>query len=555
MTAWLTEWVSRFALHQPLWLLLLPLPWLALPGRGQRAGRGRLARFADPHLLRWLTVEPAGGRGNRVVRAAWLLVILALSGPHVQTGEDARMQRAADIAVVMDISPSMLTVDLDTDRLRRARLELSDFIDRLDNDRTALVVYSAYAYTLLPLTHDHGLLRHYAGGLTPGLTRRRGSNLVQALERASQALDTTARRGRAIVLLSDGEAHDREAVLAAADRLRQRHIPVYALGLGTATGGPVPAPGGGYLRQDGEPVTSRLDRALLQALAARTGGRYADARRDDSDWERLLGGLDTLRRADQTVREAGHLLPLYPWLLAAGLALLLWPAAGVRVSARTVAPVAMLLALLPGESAAAPWREQAALEALTEGRYAEAARLYRGVDSFAGWLGRGAAAYRMRQWPAALEAFVEAERRATSDVQRADALYNQGNTLIRMNRLDDAVQALERALEIRPGHKAAGLNLALVNRARSRPRDGTDAGPRRPGGGGRDDGGGTRDDAPPTGAGRGQDAGLRRAMQRWDAAGDAPVVTDPVRTATEVLRQRFMVRDAEHPLIRGARPW
>lgn len=553
MTGWLTEWAARFALHQPLWLLLLPLTWLAMPGRGQRAGGGRLARFADPHLLRWLTVERDDGRGNRAVRAAWLLVILALSGPHVQTGEDERKQRAADIAVVMDISPSMLTTDLETDRLGRARLELSDFIDRLDNDRTALVVYSAYAYTLLPLTHDHGLLRHYAGGLTPGLTRRRGSNLVQALERASQALDTTARRGRAIVLLSDGEAHDREAVLAAADRLRRRHIPVYALGLGTATGGPVPAPGGGYLSQDGEPVTSRLDRALLQALAARTGGRYADARRDDSDWERLLGGLDTLRRTDQTVRAAEPLLPLYPWLLAAALALLLWPAAG-RVSARTVAPAAMVLALIPGESAATPWREQAAHEALIEGRYAEAAQLYRGVDSFAGALGRGAAAYRMREWPAALEAFAEAERRAADAAQRADALYNQGNTLIRMGRLEDAAQALERALELRPDHKAAGLNLALVNRSRSRARDGAENGPRRPGGD--DNGGGTHDATPPTGDGGKQEAGLRRAVRRWEAAaGDTLSVTDPVRAATGVLQQRFMVRDTEHPLIRGTRPW
>lgn len=551
----MNDWLP-VALRAPAWLLLLPLPWLLFRRHGSApAGAGSHAGFADAHLLKWLIIGAVDTRGAHALRLAWLLAVIAASGPYLPQVDDTARRAGADIAVVIDISPSMAANDVEPTRLKRAVLELRDLVHRLDDDRVALVVYSAYAYRILPLTHDLGLLAYYADALSPDLTRRHGSNLAQALEYAGQALGDDRARGRAVMVLSDGETEDRAGALAAAERLTRRGIPVFALGIGNPAGAPVPG-AGGFLRTADGLVISRPDRALLAELARRSGGEYADARADDADWNRLAGGLDGLRRGTVASGPARAGYPLHPWLLAAAFALLLWN--GVRF--RAAVPLCLCIAaggLLPQTGHAASWREQAAYDALKTGDNAAAARRYGELDSFAGWLGRGAAYYREQRWEQALAAFTTAAARAGSADERASALYNQGTTLARLGRAAEAERALEQSLRLRPNHARAQLNLNLVRRAALPPVT-PETEPKRP-----DDAltgtisaararnwdavaGGARAPGPPARETPAQDTGNAQDLGALAARLDRP---------DEILRHRFLVQDTEHPLSAERQSW
>lgn len=588
------------ALHAPWWLLLLPLPWLAgtasrhwkrlkhfLSFPRKRESRssadpamdnrwittfagmrkkdpGRFRDFADPHLLQWLLIGPAHAAGTHLFRPVWLLIVIAASGPYLPQSDAAARRLGMDLAVVVDISPSMAADDVEPTRLKRAALELRDLGGRLGDDRAALVVYSAYAYRILPLTHDLALLDYYAGALAPDLTRRHGSNLAQALEYAGQALGAERARGRAVLVLSDGETADRAGALAAADRLKARGIPVYALGIGTEAGAPVPG-AGGFLRTADGLVVSRLDRALLAGLARRSGGGYADARIDDRDWDELLPGLESLRRSSALPPQARTGYPLHPWLLAAAFVLLVW--GGVRRPRAAAVPLFLLLAagsLLPRDGHAAPWQEQAAYDALLRGENTAAATRYQALDNYAGWLGRGAAYYRQQQWGPALAAFAAAAVHAGDDEERAAALYNQGTTLARLGRYAEAERALAQSLQLRPNHARAQFNLNLVRHAGAKPPPASGTARRRdtaeritsaPDAMNRNTAaGGDGAAASTSGSGNRAAAGasLVPDAQLARRLGDLATLRD---RPDEILRHRLLVQDTGHPLIAEEQSW
>jgi Ca-activated chloride channel family protein len=593
----MNDWLP-VALRASGWLLLLPLPWLlwrfrglgelsaAFPRRRESGNPGdsrtdqdrvpaaagmtknnfekRLTKFADAHLLERLIVGPARVAGAPLARLAWLLIVIAASGPYLPQASEGARRVGMDVAVVIDISPSMVADDVEPTRLKRAALELQDFLRRLGDDRAALIVYSAYAYRILPLTHDLDLLNHYAAALAPDLTRRHGSNLAQALEYAGQALGDDRSRGRAVVVLSDGETDDRAGALAAADRLKARGISIYALGIGTDAGAPVPG-ASGFLRTADGLVISRLDRALLTAIAQQTGGAYADARADDRDWDKLLPGLDSLRRSTVPPPQARTGYALHPWLLAAAFALLLW--SGMRRPRVAAVPLGLVLivtgSLLPPAGHAAPWQERAAYDALTQGDNTVAAMRYQSLDSYNGWLGRGAAYYRQQHWEPALAAFTHAIERAGDDGERATALYNQGTTLARLGRYAEAQRALEQALQLQPNHARAQLNLNLVKHTGTPPPPVPESGMAR-----------QRDSAEsittsPDVTNRNADAGGDGAASisgNPAAAGAAAAPEEQLARSLgnlaalrdrpeEILLHRFLVQDSEHPLVTEEQSW
>ncbi len=462
--------LAQVYFSQGWWLLALPLPWLAWRLLRQR-DRQRLGALVPPHLWRWMirTGHARKAGYSRLFVTAWVLSIIALSGPHQRNetpGPTAR--QGADIAVIVDISPSMNVRDVLPDRLQRARFELHDFLARLRGERVALLAYSANAYRLLPLTSDYPVVRHFIDALDTRLTRQQGSNLTQALEMAGQLLAGSREGSRAILVVSDGESHDRNSVLQAGARLAARGIPVYALGVGTRAGGPVHDARGQFLRHEGVTVISRLDGALLAGLAQRSGGRYAPMQGGDGDWDVLFAGLRELARANpypEARRQNDR--PLYPWILATGLLLFLWWGAW-RMTGAAVMILLLALPPLPRPAQATPWQEQQAYRALRAGDDGRAAKLYQSLGGFRAAMGRGVAAYRLRQWERAATAFEEARQLAGDDAQRARAAYNLGNALARQGRLDAAARAYRAALRWQDNYPRATLNLNLVEQARQR---------------------------------------------------------------------------------------
>lgn len=450
--------------REPLWLLLMLLPWLMLAGRRRGTPDNRLQRFADPPLLQRLLIgDPRRPLRRHALIAAWMLGTLAAAGPYWLPDDAAPGdQRGADVVVIVDISPSMAAADLAPSRLERVKRELRDFAALLGGDRIGLVAFSANAYAMLPLTTDHDAFLRFVDLLDPSLTERPGSNLARALEVAGGLLRDSAKDSRALVLLSDGEYHDRDS-LSAARRLGTNGLPLFVVGVGTDAGAPVPGNDGHFLQYQDQVVISHRDRPALRDVAAAAGGAYFDLRDDDGEWRAVFAQLRArTRAAPHAMVQPLSAIALYPWPLAASLALFLW--GGLR---RREGLALWLLPLLlmapPSPVKAAPWSEQRAYDALARGDYPQAQRLYRDLDDYNGQLGLGVAAYRRGDWQTALTAFKQATERAADNAQKARALYDTGNALAQLHRFEAASNAYREALRLQPDLAKAGLNLSLVN--------------------------------------------------------------------------------------------
>jgi len=298
----------RFADPEMLWLILT-LPVLGLAslwaiGRRRRA----LERFAGGSEY----TERFHGQVNVHLRAAKLLLlyfgllaaIVAAARPQWGTRLEPVTRRGVDVVVVLDNSLSMAAEDLAPSRLVHARQAIDSLLELLAGDRVALVTFAGQASLVCPLTLDHAAVRLFLDTIDAETVQVPGTALAEALQLAVSAFGDdrpeVGERGRAIVVLSDGEDHEGgiEEVLG---ELERAGAAVYAVGCGTTRGAPIPVQDDtgmhtGYKKdREGRAVTTRLDEAILELLALDTGGRYYRATATEVEVEeiaRSLGGMD-----------------------------------------------------------------------------------------------------------------------------------------------------------------------------------------------------------------------------------------------------------------------
>jgi Ca-activated chloride channel family protein len=409
-------------------------------------------------------VLPSSVRRRRVLRdlltvAGFAALVAALADPRAGLAVQKVEVEGVDLVLVVDLSRSMDARDVDPSRLERARRELRDLLPLAAGDRLGLVIYAGGAWPRMPLTDDHATLRMLIDELDTETFQAQGSALGAALREAAKLLDGNLDdAGRAVLVLSDGEVHDVEDALAAANELAAVDIAVSALVIGQEAA-PIPDGNGRFLLDPatGTKVMTAPSPAVLTDIARATGGAVAASVASDDDVRGLYGAVRATSASRERTRDQETFASLYQWPLGIGLALLL---AGAWLGdGRQLITLLALLAALPAW--AGDVRDGDAL--YRAGRYAEAVEVFTEVTlenpgDPDGWARLGAARYRAGDPVGAARAFSR-QAELTDD---PNAVFNAGNAWYQSGHLDQALAEYERALSMQPDHAGAATNRELI---------------------------------------------------------------------------------------------
>jgi len=457
--------------RNPWWLLLAlqPLVFAALA----KFKRAHVLDYADQHLRPWAIVGSAPQPGQRwagvLTMLAWIALACAAAGPRLPLtmampdGAPAT-EHDIDIMLVLDVSASMQAADIAPQRLQRAKLEITDIVQRLHGERIGLIAFAGTAGLLAPLTRDYAAFAHYLDLAEPGLFAVPGSNLAAALELARVQLAPHAAKSRAVLLVTDGEADALSgargvAASQAAAELKRQGVTISVL---------IAASRAGAVISNAEartPVISRPDDNALRQLAEPTGGSVEFIRDGDADGQAVYEqGLLTLPGAAPAPRDVHAWRELYPYCLVMALLLLVPPVEASRWL--NTAPRALILLVIAAVFSAGYARPAHATEiaeayaAYHDKNFSLAQILYHEQRGYDARLGEGAAAYRRQRYAEAVEQFTAALLNAHDDTQRADALFNLGNSYFQAKNYRAAVDAYLGSLELRAGDPGATANFA-----------------------------------------------------------------------------------------------
>lgn len=398
-------------------------------------------------LARIMENDDARRRAARWLRIGTIAFLFAaLAGP--QWGVDLVETRAAarQIVVAVDVSLSMQTPDVKPTRLERAKSSLSLLIDQLAGERIAVVAFAGDAQIICPLTGDLDAAKQLLSALEVGAIPVPGTAIGSAI-RLSSALLGRYPGSKSVVLLTDGEDHHSDPV-GAAKEAAAAGVKLYAIGIGTTEGEPIPIEGGGYKKDaHGSTVVSKLGESTLAQAAQATGGAYYRSSPGEDEISDIVSKIKAGSTASGLIGATTRWRNHYIWPLSAAFFLAL---------------LELLLTLAPFKSTAK------AFTALLLIGFASSAR----AESFESRLRSGNAAYADGRYEDALEQFGAASAMKPSDPRPA---FNAGDALYRLDRDSDAATAFSAAAAGQVSNRPAAAE-SFYNLGDARYRNGDYAG-------------------------------------------------------------------------------
>lgn len=316
----------RFANPQYLWLLtLIPLFVVLFAGVAAQRRR-RLARFGNPDTLAELMPEVSNGRVVLkfiLFCGAVALVVLAAARPQFGSKLREEKARGVEMMLVVDVSNSVLAEDFEPNRLERTKYAINRLFDGLKQDRVGLIVFAGEPRVQLPITSDYRMAKAFARRIDPSQVSVQGTAIGKALEQAllSFSGETDEKRSRAIILITDGENHDDDA-MAVAKRAAEQGIRIYTIGIGTPEGAPIEIDGEFIRDEQGEMVVSKLNEEMLAQIADLTGGAYVRATKQDIGLDEIVRSINEMEQSELSTVRFEEFNEQYQYLLIAALVLL-----------------------------------------------------------------------------------------------------------------------------------------------------------------------------------------------------------------------------------------
>ncbi len=295
----------RFAHPELLYLLtvilLLIIFYIVMVNKKKKA----IAEFGNPELLKLLMPLVSFKRDAWkfvMVLIALLFVIIGVAGPQFGSKLQQVKKQGVELMVVLDVSNSMLAQDIKPCRLEKAKMAISRMVEKLSDDKVGMIVFAGDAYVQLPITTDYSSAKLFLSNINTDIVPVQGTAIGAAIDLAAMSFTPESETSKAIIVITDGENHQDDAV-AAARLAHEKGITIHTIGMGLEQGAPIPEKGhpGQFMKDDrGNVVVSKLDEQRLQEIAKAGEGMYVRASNTNVGLSRLL---DEVGKMEKTMLE------------------------------------------------------------------------------------------------------------------------------------------------------------------------------------------------------------------------------------------------------------
>ncbi len=316
-----TEYLYALAL---LPVLLVLFVWVMI------RSRMLLREFGNPALLAKLM--PRHSRVKKPLKfsllvLALLFVILGVANPQIGTKFEEVKRAGVDIIIALDVSASMKAEDIKPNRLESAKQEISRMLDRLQNDRIGLVIFAGDSYMQLPLTTDYPAARLILSSIDVDAVPVPGTAIGSAIRLAMKSFVAGEKKHKVIVLITDGENHEDDAIAAAKDA-HDEGVIIHAIGMGLPDGAPIPVYQddrlAGYKKdENGATVITKLDEQALTQIASAGGGKFIRASNQQSELDEVLKEIEGMEKKEFGAKVFTEFEDRFQYLLAIAVLLLI----------------------------------------------------------------------------------------------------------------------------------------------------------------------------------------------------------------------------------------
>jgi len=434
------------------WILLIPISILLIFFFKRRMLTiGNWEKLIDKRLLPYVMSRRQLSDNQYkwwLISLISVLSIIALAGPTWERIEQPSFRTDQSLVIALDLSRSMNAQDITPNRLTRAKLKILDILERRQGAQVALIVYSANAFTVTPLTSDTDTIIALINSIDTSIMPSRGSYPALAIDKGLQLLNQASVSNGEIILVTDGGITSDS--FSSAQKLRDEGYRLSALGIGSMNGAPIPKETGGFITDNtGQITISRLEVDDLKDLVEIGGGSYTSITSNDQDIDTLLSEVySAVRESDDSVttdqwKEFG------PWLLliVVPFGSLLFRKGWVFVFLLTIMPIDNSVYALDWNDL---WktRDQQAKEAMESGDYDKAIELFEDSE----WL--AAAHYKAGNYRQSANGY--------NNNSNIDHLYNHANSLAKIGQFEEAIENYEKVIAEEPNAEDALYNLNLL---------------------------------------------------------------------------------------------
>jgi Ca-activated chloride channel homolog len=319
----------RFANPGYLYALLVIPAFLALFWYYRMKRKKSLALFGKKEILSILMPNVSPGRP--VIKFIVLLfalasIIIGIARPQFGSKLRTEKRKGIELMIALDVSNSMMSEDILPNRLERAKRAIAQLVDKLSNDKIGLIVFAGDAYTQLPITADYVSAKLFLSSINPQMVPTQGTAIGAAIDLGIKSYAPTFTGNKAMIIITDGENHEDDAVRAATEASKQGVV-IYTLGMGSPEGGPIPDNSNGSKSfkkdKDGNYIVTKLDEQMLRKIAEAGKGAYIRANNSQVGLNTLFDQINKMEKSELETQVYADYDDKFQYFIGLGLFLLL----------------------------------------------------------------------------------------------------------------------------------------------------------------------------------------------------------------------------------------